>query len=54
MNYKIITKCLILALMVNAAVVFCILDSGKTCWDLIVLYWFLLTAKNYFDWRSTK
>lgn len=54
MTSRALTKILILALMINAGVVFCILASGNTCWELIVLYWFTLTVKNYLDWRNSR
>lgn len=50
-----LTKVLILALMVDAAAVAVMQIARWTAgvWWLICLYWILLTAKNYVDWRRS-
>ncbi len=48
------TKVLILLLLLDAALVCIGLAHGWSMWAWIILYWALLTAKNYMDWRARK
>ncbi len=47
-----LTKLLILALMINAAVVF-VMQICRTpvAWVGVSLYWLILTIKNFVDWK---
>ena len=51
-NYRLWSRRLVLALMVIAAVVFVGQVLRQNVWWLVSIYWLVLTAKNWCDWRG--
>ena len=51
-DYKHMSRRLVLALMVIAAVVFVGQVLRQNVWWLVCAYWGVLTAKNWCDWRA--
>lgn len=48
-----LTELLILALMLNALAVFVMqMIRWPYAWAFIALYWWILTVKNFVDWRK--
>lgn len=51
-NYRLWSRRLVLALMVIALVVFVGQVLRQNVWWLVAIYWGVLTAKNWCDWRQ--
>ena len=48
-KWKRLSQLCVFALIMIAFVVFLILLNGQSAWAFIVLYWGVLTLKNFFD-----
>lgn len=53
-NWPLLSQLAVLMLMVDAGVVFAGLLQQKNMWILIVVYWFILTLKNLFDFVGSQ
>jgi len=51
-DYRLWSRRLVLALMAIAAVVFVGQVLRQNVWWLVAIYWAVLTAKNWCDWRQ--
>ena len=51
-KWKRLSQLSVFALILIAFVVFLILLNGQSAWIFIVLYWAVLTLKNFFDAMS--
>ena len=51
-DFRMWSRRLVLALMVIAAVVFIGQVLRQNVWWLVAIYWGVLTAKNWCDWRG--
>lgn len=53
-KFRELSKALVVVLMLIAAGVFAVLAAGATAWFGIVLYWAVLTAKNFCDFMANE
>lgn len=46
--------CIVILMLIALAVAIILYTEQRACWTLITTYWFVLTAKNAFDYLSTQ